>query len=104
MRELSGGNQQKVVLAKWMISPGLRLLILDHPTRGLDAKAKSDVYEQIRSLAERGVAIVLLSDTLEEMLGLSDQIVVLRDGIVSGQFQDCVNRPPQQDEIVKLMV
>ncbi|TDD05838.1 sugar ABC transporter ATP-binding protein [Nonomuraea deserti] len=102
--QLSGGNQQKVVLAKWLALPHLRVLVLDHPTRGLDLKAKTDVYKHVRAAAARGVAIVLLSDTLEELLGLSDEIVVMRDGRVTGHFPDVPDTPPSSEELVKLMV
>lgn len=77
---LSGGNQQKVVLARWMVNEDLRLLILDHPTRGLDVGAKSEVYALIRDLAARGCAVLLLSDTLEETLALSHRVLVMKDG------------------------
>ena len=79
---LSGGNQQKVVLGRWMVGEDLRLLILDHPTRGLDVGAKSDVYALIRDLASAGCAVLLLSDTLEEMIALSHRVVVMKDGEV----------------------
>ena len=79
---LSGGNQQKVVLGRWMVGEDLRLLILDHPTRGLDVGAKSDVYALIRDLARDGCAVLLLSDTLEEMIALSHRVVVMKDGEV----------------------
>jgi len=101
---LSGGNQQKVVLAKWLLSPRLRVLVLDHPTRGLDLRAKADVYELIRALTGDGIAIVLLSDTLEELIGLSDEILVLRDGHVTGRFTDVPAAPPSQPDLVRLMV
>ena len=68
---LSGGNQQKVVLAKWLSSPRLRVLILDHPTRGLDVGAKEDVYRFVRQLCGQGIGIVLIADTLEETIALS---------------------------------
>src|SRR5882757_7961562 len=77
---LSGGNQQKVVLAKWMSSPRLRVLVLDHPTRGLDVGAKEDVYRFVREMCGQGLAIVLLSDTLEETIALSHRVLVMRDG------------------------
>jgi ribose transport system ATP-binding protein len=77
---LSGGNQQKVVLARWMVGDDLRLLILDHPTRGLDVGAKSDVYALIRELSRAGCAMLLLSDTLEETIALSHRVVVMKDG------------------------
>ena len=74
---LSGGNQQKVVLAKW-ISAGARIIVLDHPTRGLDVGAKEEVYELVRGLTAEGVAVVLTSDTLEETIGLAHHILVMR--------------------------
>src|SRR4051794_25827727 len=71
---LSGGNQQKVVLAKWRIA-GVRVLILDHPTRGIDVGAKEDVYELVRDMAAEGLGLILLGDTLEEVIGLSSRIL-----------------------------
>jgi ribose transport system ATP-binding protein len=85
---LSGGNQQKVVLAKWR-SGGSNILLLDHPTRGLDIGAKEDVYDMIRDMTESGVGIVLVADTLEEAIGLSHTIIVIKDGEFQKQF-DCV--------------
>jgi ABC-type sugar transport system ATPase subunit len=80
---LSGGNQQKVILAKWLaIKP--TLLILDQPTRGIDVGAKREIYKIVHSLAEEGHAIILISDELQEVLGLSDKIVVMREGIIKG--------------------
>ena len=66
---LSGGNQQKVVLARWLVAGDIRLLLLDHPTRGLDIGARSEVYRLMRELANSGVATVLLADSLEEASG-----------------------------------
>lgn len=100
---LSGGNQQKVVLGKWLLSKGLKLLVLDHPTRGLDLGAKADVYSTIRELTGEGLSIVLISDTLEETLGLSDQVVVMRDGEITGHFEQTDKERPPSDEIVRLM-
>ncbi|RVE89413.1 sugar ABC transporter ATP-binding protein [Sinorhizobium meliloti] len=85
---LSGGNQQKVVLAKWR-SAGADIMLLDHPTRGLDIGAKEDVYEMIRAMNDAGVGIVLVADTLEEAIGLSHTIVVVKDGRIQKRF-DCV--------------
>lgn len=85
VRALSGGNQQKVVLAKWLaVEPGI--VLLDEPTRGIDVGAKVAVYRLIRQLAARGVAIALVSSELPELLGISDRIVVLRDGKVAGEL------------------
>jgi ribose transport system ATP-binding protein len=80
---LSGGNQQKVVLAKWLaMNP--RVLILDEPTRGIDVGSKAEIYQEIVHLAESGIAILLVSSELEELIGLCDRIVVLREARVTG--------------------
>jgi ABC-type sugar transport system ATPase subunit len=82
---LSGGNQQKVVLAKWLLT-NPRVLFLDEPTRGIDVGAKQEIYAQINRLAESGLAIVLVSSELPEVLGLSDRIIVLHEGRITGEF------------------
>jgi D-xylose transport system ATP-binding protein len=82
---LSGGNQQKVVLAKWLLN-NPRVLFLDEPTRGIDIGAKQEIYTQIDALARTGLAIVMVSSELPEVLGLSDRILVLREGRVTGEF------------------
>jgi D-xylose transport system ATP-binding protein len=82
---LSGGNQQKVVLAKWLLT-NPRVLFLDEPTRGIDVGAKQEIYAQINRLAEDGLAIVLISSELPEVLGLSDRVIVLHEGRVTGEF------------------
>lgn len=82
---LSGGNQQKVVLAKWLlINP--KILFLDEPTRGIDIGAKQEIYNQINKLAKEGLAIVLVSSELPEVLGMSDRILVLHEGHITGEF------------------
>ena len=83
---LSGGNQQKVVLAKWLLTSP-RVLFLDEPTRGIDVGAKQEIYAQINRLAAAGLAIVLVSSELPEVLGLSDRVIVLHEGRVTGEFQ-----------------
>jgi len=83
---LSGGNQQKVVLAKWLAS-GPRVLILDEPTRGIDIGAKVEVHRLIAELAAKGLAIILISSDLPEVLAMSDRIVVLHEGRVSAEIQ-----------------
>ena len=100
---LSGGNQQKVVLAKWRIA-NVDVLILDHPTRGIDVGAKEDVYELIRDMTEAGLAVVLLGDTLDEVIGVSSRILVMKDGRVTGEFDAPVGAKPEQVEIVSHMV
>ena len=80
---LSGGNQQKVVLAKWL-SMQPRLIILDEPTRGIDVGAKSEIYALMRGLADTGVAILMISSDMEEVIGVSDRIAVMHEGTVTG--------------------
>jgi D-xylose transport system ATP-binding protein len=82
---LSGGNQQKVVLAKWLLTKP-RVLFLDEPTRGIDIGAKQEIYTQINKLAKEGLAIVLVSSELPEVLGLSDRVIVLHEGRMTGEF------------------
>ena len=82
---LSGGNQQKVVLAKWLLT-NPKVLFLDEPTRGIDVGAKQEIYAQINALAKQGLAIVLVSSELPEVLGMADRIMVLHEGHVTGEF------------------
>ncbi len=83
--ELSGGNQQKVVLAKWLMTQP-KLLILDEPTRGVDVGAKSEVHRIIRELAQEGMAVLMISSDLPEVLHLSDRIAVMREGRIVAQL------------------
>jgi ribose transport system ATP-binding protein len=89
VRNLSGGNQQKVVLARWLMRD-CRVLLLDEPTRGVDVGARSEIYALVRRLAASGVAIVLVSSEVEEVLGLADRVVVMREGraVHTGPAQD----------------
>jgi ribose transport system ATP-binding protein len=80
---LSGGNQQKVVLAKWM-SERFKVILFDEPTRGVDVGAKAEIYQLIEQLAERGVALVIISSELLEIIGLSDRVLVMNQGRVTG--------------------
>jgi rhamnose transport system ATP-binding protein len=84
-RELSGGNQQKVVLAKWL-STKPRILILDEPTRGIDVGTKAAVHGLMSKLAAEGMAILMISSELPEILGMSDRVIVMREGLVMGEF------------------
>ena len=84
-RELSGGNQQKVVLAKWL-STHPRILILDEPTRGIDVGTKAAVHGLMSKLAAEGMAILMISSELPEILGMSDRVIVMREGRVTAQF------------------
>src|SRR6185295_14012986 len=83
--DLSGGNQQKVVLAKWLAGKP-QLLILDEPTKGIDIGAKSAVHAVTSEFASRGNAVIMISSELPEILGMSDRILVMRRGRVSGIF------------------
>ena len=83
--QLSGGNQQKVVLAKWL-GTHPRVLILDEPTRGIDVGTKAAVHALMSSLAAQGMAILMISSELPEILGMSDRILVMREGRLTGQF------------------
>lgn len=102
--KLSGGNQQKAVLSKWLIGKSLKLLLLDHPTRGLDPGARADLFAVIRELADEGLSIVLVGDTLDEVLTLSDTIVVMKDGSVSARIDDVQHNPPTEEDLVRAMV
>ena len=83
---LSGGNQQKVVLAKWLaMAP--RVIIFDEPTRGIDIGAKSEIYRLMRALADSGVAVLMISSDMEEVIGVSDRIAVMHEGGISGMLE-----------------
>jgi ribose transport system ATP-binding protein len=95
---LSGGNQQKVVLAKWLeTSPAV--VILDEPTRGIDVGAKFEIYQLMRKLTDQGVAILMISSELLEILGMSDRILVMRDGQIVGEFS---RDEATEDKIIEL--
>lgn len=100
---LSGGNQQKVVLAKWR-SGGSDIMLLDHPTRGLDIGAKEDVYDMIRDMSDAGVGIVLVADTLEEAIGLSHTIIVVKDGAIQKQFNSSDGAKPSLFDLIHYMI
>jgi D-xylose transport system ATP-binding protein len=82
---LSGGNQQKIVLGKWLLNTP-KVLLLDEPTRGIDVGAKQEIYATIAKLAESGMAVIMVSSELPEVLGLSDRVVVLHEGKMTGEF------------------
>ena len=81
IRTLSGGNQQKVILGRWL-SGKLRVLLLDEPTRGIDVGAKGEIYAIMQRLAREGVCVVMVSSELPEILGVSDRILVMRGGAI----------------------
>ena len=84
---LSGGNQQKVVLGKWLMRD-LKLLIVDEPTAGIDVGAKDEIYHILRELADRGVMVILVSSDLQELLRVSDRILVMRKGRIVKEFAE----------------
>lgn len=86
LRTLSGGNQQKVCIARWLVE-GVRLLILEEPTRGVDVGARREIYGKLRELARRGFAVLVLSSDVEEVAGLSDRSIVIDRGSVVGAFE-----------------
>jgi ribose transport system ATP-binding protein len=82
---LSGGNQQKVVLGKWLCMQP-KVIIFDEPTRGVDAGAKSEIYALMRKLADEGVAILMISSDMEEVIGVSDRVAVMHEGAIAGML------------------
>ena len=85
VKNLSGGNQQKVILAKWLAADS-ELLIFDEPTRGIDVGAKQEIYTLINSLVEQGKSVLMISSEMEELMGMSDRIIILAEGVVSGEL------------------
>ncbi len=85
IRNLSGGNQQKVILARWL-SEQIKVILLDEPTRGIDVGAKSEIYSIIYNLAERGIGVIVVSSDLPEVLGISDRILVMREGKIAANL------------------
>lgn len=103
LERFSGGNQQKVVMAKWLNSADLRVLILDHPLRGLDPGAAQTVNEQIKLACANGAAVILLADTLEEALEMGDEVLVMRDGQVSSAFDLAKDNPSTLDLLERMV-
>ena len=103
LERFSGGNQQKVVMAKWLTAEGLKVLILDHPLRGLDPGAMQTVAAQIRAAADAGTGVVLLADTLEEAVEMGDEILVMRDGEVTARYDLSVDTPTTVDLLAKMV-
>ncbi len=100
---LSGGNQQKTVIAKWL-SSRVKLLILDHPTRGVDVGAKDDIYKLIRRLAQEGIAMIIMCDTLEEDLGLANRMLVMKDGTLVSTLPCPPRKKPGPRDVIGLIV
>ena len=98
---LSGGNQQKVVIAKWMYADA-DIVIFDEPTRGIDVGAKTEVYEVMNDLIQQGKAVVMISSEMPELRGMSDRILTMRMGEISGEFDN--REPISEDELLKAMI
>lgn len=104
IRSLSGGNQQKVVLAKWLMDERLKVLILDTPTRGLDVGAKTEIYALLRNLAAKGISILFLADALEEGIFMSHRVFTMKDGKISGEFKSDPGARPERTDVVERML
>jgi ribose transport system ATP-binding protein len=100
VRNLSGGNQQKVVISKWL-SMKSKLLILDEPTRGIDIGAKAEVHNLMSELASQGIGILMISSELPEIIGMSDRVIVMSSGRITGEFSRAeLQHPEAQEEII----
>ena len=97
VKKLSGGNQQKMVLGKWLMTQP-KILFLDEPTRGIDVGAKVEIHALINQLAQQGVAIIIISSELPEILGVSSRIIVLHEGEITGRF---TNQEVTQEDILQ---
>lgn len=103
LMQLSGGNAQKVVFAR-ILASSCDILILNHPTRGVDVGAKEEIYHLIREIAKQGKSIILLGDTLDECIGLSNLILVMKDGLITGEFDASVCNKPDQVSVAHCMM
>ena len=100
---LSGGNQQKIVLARWLCrAPGF--LVLDNPTRGVDAGAKEEIYKILRDLCEQGVGILLITDDLLELIGLSNRIIIMQHGRIMAEIEAPARSKPTERDLVAAML
>ena len=97
---LSGGNQQKLVIAKWLLGD-IKVLILDEPTRGIDVGAKAEIHKIMCDLAKKGLGIIMISSELPEILGMSDRIIVMHEGVLRGEID---RKEADQESIMKLAV
>ena len=96
---LSGGNQQKIMVGKWLAA-NPRLVIMDEPTRGIDVGAKYEIHKMLRDMAEAGLGVIVVSSELPEIIGLSDRVIVMAEGIVSGEVDVTVDAASSEERIV----
>src|SRR5262249_34531933 len=99
IKNLSGGNQQKVILGRWLSEPDVKVILFDEPTRGIDVGAKSEIYAIIYRLAESGAAVLVVSSELPEVLGVSDRVGVMRQGRLSGMLS---RQEATQERVIEL--
>ena len=100
IKSLSGGNQQKVIIAKWLLqSP--KVLIIDEPTKGIDVGAKKEIYDVLNDLKAMGKAVIMISSDMPEVMGISDRVVVMHEGEISGELG---RNEVSQERIMKLAV
>ena len=98
---LSGGNQQKVVVAKWLAT-GPRVLLLDEPTKGVDVGAKYEIHGIVRETADKGTACLMVSSDLPEVLALADRILVMREGRIRGELSAAGAVPVSEERVMRL--
>ncbi|MBL7498828.1 sugar ABC transporter ATP-binding protein [Frankia sp. CNm7] len=103
IRELSGGNQQKAVFARWLARK-VRVFVLDDPTRGIDVGTREEIYTMIRGLTRDGVGVLLCAESLEEIIGLADRIVVLKDGRVTAEIASPATSKPTDVDVISHMM
>lgn len=98
---LSGGNKQKVVLARWLaINPDI--LIFDSPTRGIDIKVKADIYNVMDGLRKEGKSIIMISEEIMELIGMCDRILILKNGVINGEFMR--KESLQEQDLIRKMI
>jgi ribose transport system ATP-binding protein len=98
---LSGGNKQKVVLARW-IGKDSDIIVLDSPTRGIDVKVKADIYSLMSELKAKGKSIIMISEEIQELLGMCDRIIIMKNGVINGEFKRG-ERLSEEDLIAKMV-
>jgi ribose transport system ATP-binding protein len=103
LQNLSGGNQQKVVLARWL-QRNLKALVLDNPTRGVDAGAKEEIYQSIRLLTEQGVGVILITDELTELIGMTNRILIMQRGRIVAELPAPPDAKPAEHDLIPHML
>jgi ribose transport system ATP-binding protein len=103
VEQLSGGNMQKVVFAR-MLASECDVVLLNHPTRGVDVGAKNEIYRLIREMAQAGRSIILLGDTLDECIEMSNRVLVMMDGKIAGEFDAPVGHKPGNLDVIQCMM